>query len=218
MAAQTNLQKDVLIMYLEDQLNEIARNLYSKPIEELTDLETYYVVLTVVKRILSVSDRIEGEKKVYYVSMEFLIGKLLSNNLINIGIYDRMKEILASKGKELAVLEEIEPEPSLGNGGLGRLAACFLDSISTLGLSGDGVGLLYHFGLFKQVFVEGRQTAEKNDWIENISWLNKSDISYDIYFGKDKVTSRLYNIDVIGYEQGVNRLRLFDIESIDEAL
>ncbi|MCL2718695.1 MAG: glycogen/starch/alpha-glucan family phosphorylase [Lachnospiraceae bacterium] len=218
MAAQSNLQKDVLIMYLEDQVTEIANDMYGKPIADLTDKETYYVVLAVVKRILSVSDKIEGEKKVYYVSMEFLIGKLLSNNLINLGIYEKMKEILASQGKELAHLEELEPEPSLGNGGLGRLAACFLDSIATLGLNGDGVGLLYHFGLFKQVFKDRLQTAEKNNWIEPHSWLNKSEITYDIYFGKDKVTSRLYDIDVIGYEQGVNRLRLFDIESVDEAL
>ena len=218
MAAQSNLQKDVLIMYLEDQMNEIANQMYGNLIEELTDAETYCVVLSVVKRILSVSDKIEGEKKVYYVSMEFLIGKLLTNNLINLGIYGKVKEILASKGKELSVLEELEPEPSLGNGGLGRLAACFLDSMATLGLNGDGVGLLYHFGLFKQVFKNHLQKAEKNDWIEPYSWLTRSEITYDIYFGKDKVTSRLYDIDVIGYEQGINHLRLFDIESIDEAL
>ncbi|MCL2050915.1 MAG: glycogen/starch/alpha-glucan family phosphorylase [Lachnospiraceae bacterium] len=218
MAAQSNLQKDVLILHLEDQLNEISKSIYGKNIEDLTDNEVYFVVLSVVKRILSVSDKIEGEKKVYYVSMEFLIGKLLSNNLINMGIYEKVKDILSAKGKELAAILELEPEPSLGNGGLGRLAACFLDSIATLGLSGDGVGLLYHFGLFKQVFKDRLQTAEKNNWIEPHSWLNKSEITYDIYFGKDKVTSRLYDIDVIGYEQGVNRLRLFDIESIDEAL
>ena len=218
MAAQSNLQKDVLIIHLEDQLIKIADTMYGKLLEDLTDKETYYVVLAVVKRILSVSDKIEGEKKVYYVSMEFLIGKLLSNNLINLGIYDKMREILATKGKDLAVLEELEPEPSLGNGGLGRLAACFLDSIATLGLNGDGVGLLYHFGLFKQVFKDRLQTAEKNTWIEPKSWLTKSEITYDICFGKDKVTSRLYDIDVIGYEQGVNRLRLFDLESVDEAL
>jgi len=218
MAAQSNLQKDVLIIHLEDQLIEIANTLYGRKIEDLTDKETYYVVLAVVKRILGVSDKIEGEKKVYYVSMEFLIGKLLSNNLINLGIYEKMREILSLKGKDLAVLEELEPEPSLGNGGLGRLAACFLDSIATLGLNGDGVGLLYHFGLFKQVFKDRLQTAEKNNWIEPKSWLTKSEITYDICFGKDKVVSRLYDIDVIGYEQGVNRLRLFDLESIDEAL
>ena len=218
MAAQSNLQKDVLIIHLEDQLNEIANDLYGKPVDDLTDHETYYVVLSVVKRILSVSDRIEGEKKVYYVSMEFLLGKLLSSNLINLGIYKKMREILASKGKDLTVLEELEPEPSLGNGGLGRLAACFLDSIATLGLNGDGVGLLYHFGLFRQVFVDRLQTAERNIWIEPKSWLTKSDVTFDIHFGKDKVTSRLYDIDVIGYEQGVNNLRVFDLENVDESL
>ncbi|MDR0221645.1 MAG: glycogen/starch/alpha-glucan phosphorylase, partial [Lachnospiraceae bacterium] len=218
MACQSNLKKDILILYLEDQLNEIAGEMYGGPLEDLSDAETYYVVLTYVKRLLRVSDKIEGEKKVYYVSMEFLIGKLLTNNLINLGIYERMEDVLASKGKDLAVLEELEPEPSLGNGGLGRLAACFLDSIATLGLNGDGIGLLYHFGLFKQVFSDRKQTALKNDWIERLSWLTKTDITYDICFGKEKVTSRLYDIGVIGYEQGINHLHLFDVESVDESL
>ncbi len=218
MAAQTNLQKDVLIMNLENQLEEIAREMYSKAVEALTDQEAYYVVLQLTKRLMSVSGKIEGEKKVYYISAEFLIGKLLSNNLINLGVYDSLKSILATKGKDMNAIEEVEPEPSLGNGGLGRLAACFLDSIATLGLPGDGIGLNYHFGLFKQIFNDKLQTTEKNDWIEEYSWLNKTEITYDIYFGKEKVTSRLYDIDVVGYEQGINKLRLFDIESIDESI
>ena len=218
MAAQTNLQKDVLVLNMEQQLAEVAREMFGKSLSELSDQEVYYVVLTYTKRVMSVSDTNEGEKKIYYISAEFLIGKLLSNNLINLGIYDRIDQILKNNGKSLAVIEEIEPEPSLGNGGLGRLAACFLDSIATLGLPGEGIGLNYHFGLFKQVFKDKLQTAEKNDWIEENSWLTRSDVTFDVYFGNKKVTSRLYDIDVAGYDSGVNKLRLFDIETIDESL
>ncbi len=218
MAAQTNLQKDVLVLNMEQQLTEVAKEMFGKSLSELSDQETYYVVLVYTKRVMSVSDTNEGEKKIYYISAEFLIGKLLSNNLINLGIYDKIDQILKSNGKSLSVIEEIEPEPSLGNGGLGRLAACFLDSIATLGLPGEGIGLNYHFGLFKQVFKDKLQTAQKNDWIEENSWLTKSDITFDVYFGNKKVTSRLYDIDVAGYDSGVNKLRLFDIESIDESL
>jgi len=218
MAAQTNLQKDILVLNLEEQLMEIAKEMYGKELSALTDQETYYAVLILTKRLMAVSDCNEGEKKVYYISAEFLIGKLLSNNLINLGVYDKMSDILEKYGKKLSVIEEVEPEPSLGNGGLGRLAACFLDSIATLGLPGEGIGLNYHFGLFKQVFKDKLQTAEKNAWIEENSWLTKTDITYDVYFGKKKVTSRLYDIDVAGYDSGVNKLHLFDIESLDESL
>lgn len=218
MAAQTNLQKDILVLNLEEQLKEIAEGMYGKELSALTDQETYYAVLILTKRLMAVSDCNEGEKKVYYISAEFLIGKLLSNNLINLGVYDKMSDILEKYGKKLSVIEEVEPEPSLGNGGLGRLAACFLDSIATLGLPGEGIGLNYHFGLFKQVFKDKLQTAEKNAWIEENSWLTKTDITYDVYFGKKKVTSRLYDIDVAGYDSGVNKLHLFDIESLDESL
>ena len=218
MSAQTNLQKDVLVLNLEAQLKEIAKDMFGKELKDLSDRETYYVVLTLTKRLMSVSDGNEGEKKIYYISAEFLIGKLLSNNLLNLGVYDKMKSVLSKYGKDLSVIEEIEPEPSLGNGGLGRLAACFLDSIASLGLPGEGIGLNYHFGLFKQVFKDRLQNAEKNDWIEQNSWLTKTDVSFDVYFGKKKVTSRLYNIDVAGYKSGVNKLRLFDIETIDESL
>ena len=154
----------------------------------------------------------------YYISMEFLIGKLLSNNLINLGIYEKVQDILAANGKDLAKIEEAEPEPSLGNGGLGRLAACFLDSIATLGLPGDGIGLNYHLGLFKQEFKNRKQCAVKNDWIEKHSWLNKTEITFDVKFGDKKVTSRLYDIDVLGYDNGVNKLHLFDVESVDESI
>ena len=218
MAAQTNLQKDVLVLNMEQQLQDISKDMFGKELAALTDSETYYVVLTYAKQLMTVSDSNEGEKKIYYISAEFLIGKLLSNNLLNLGVYDKMEAVLKKQGKNLALIEEIEPEPSLGNGGLGRLAACFLDSIASLGFPGEGIGLNYHFGLFKQVFKDRLQTAEKNEWIEDESWLTKTDVTFDVYFGKKKVTSRLYDIDVAGYDSGVNKLRLFDIESIDESL
>jgi len=212
------MQRDVLVLNLEEQLKETAQEMFGKSLADLSDQETYYVVLVMTKKLMSLSDGNEGEKKIYYISAEFLIGKLLSNNLINLGIYDRMDEILKKYGKNLSVIEEAEPEPSLGNGGLGRLAACFLDSIATLGLPGEGIGLNYHFGLFRQEFRDRLQTAQKNDWIEENSWLTKTDICFDVFFGKKKVTSRLYDIDVAGYDSGVNKLRLFDIESLDESI
>ncbi len=218
MSMQTNLQKDVLVLNMEQQLYEIAEGMFEKKVEELSASEAYYVVLTLAKRLMTVSNTNTGKKRVYYISAEFLIGKLLSNNLINLGVYDKLDQILREKGLKLSEIEQAEPEPSLGNGGLGRLAACFLDSIATLGLSGEGIGLNYHFGLFKQVFRERLQRAEKNDWIEGESWLTKTDVSFDVFFGERKVTSRLYDIDVVGYNSGVNKLRLFDIESADESI
>ncbi len=218
MSDQKNIQTDVLILNMEHQLEELAAEMFGKGLEELEDKQMYDCLLEFTKRLMEVSERIDGEKKVYYISAEFLIGKLLSNNLINLGIYDKAASILEKKGKDITKIEEIEPEPSLGNGGLGRLAACFLDSIATLGLPGEGIGLNYHYGLFKQVFKDGLQTAEKNEWIENRSWLKKTDITFDVYFGKKKVVSRLYDIDVVGYDNGVNKLRLFDIESLDESI
>ena len=218
MSDQKNMQTDVLILNMEHQLEELAAEMFGKGLEELEDKQMYDCLLEFTKRLMEVSERIDGEKKVYYISAEFLIGKLLSNNLINLGIYDKAASILEKKGKDITKIEEIEPEPSLGNGGLGRLAACFLDSIATLGLPGEGIGLNYHYGLFKQVFKYGLQTAEKNEWIENRSWLKKTDITFDVYFGKKKVVSRLYDIDVVGYDNGVNKLRLFDIESLDESI
>ena len=218
MSQQSNMQKDVLVLNMEQQLEELAKEMFGKQLEELEDREVYFCLLEFTKRLMSITKNIEGEKKIYYISAEFLIGKLLSNNLINLGIYDKAASILRAKGKDIARIEEIEPEPSLGNGGLGRLAACFLDSIATLGLPGEGIGLNYHYGLFKQVFKDRLQTAEKNEWIEKRSWLTRTDVTFDVYFGKKKVTSRLYDIDVVGYDTGVNKLRLFDIESLDESI
>jgi starch phosphorylase len=218
MARHTNMQRDVLVTNLEGQLEDIAQEKFGKSLKECSDRETYYVLLEMTTRLMDVAEVYNGEKKVYYISMEFLIGKLLSNNLINLRVYDKVKEILEKNGKDLAQIEECEPEPSLGNGGLGRLAACFLDSIATLGLAGEGIGLNYHFGLFKQVFKDHLQNAEKNDWIEDQSWLEKTDTTFEVSFGKKKVVSRLYNMSVVGYDTGVNKLRLFDIESVDESL
>ncbi len=218
MAQASNLKRDVLMMNLEKELENQTQGSYGKKVADCTNEELYYSLLQLSKTLMEVSEPIEGEKKIYYISAEFLIGKLLSNNLINLGIYDKLEEILAKNGKNLSMIEEVEPEPSLGNGGLGRLAACFLDSIATLGLPGEGIGLNYHFGLFKQVFKDKLQTAEKNDWIEAQSWLTKTDTTFDVYFGDKKVTSRLYDIDVVGYDNGVNKLRLFDIETVDESL
>ena len=212
------LTREVITVKLEDQLTELVYTLYGKKIAECTDQELYVAILKLTKGMLEATEQIAGPKKVYYISAEFLIGKLLSNNLINLGIYDKLEEILAKNGKKLSMIEEVEPEPSLGNGGLGRLAACFLDSIATLGLPGDGIGLNYHLGLFKQEFKDHKQCAVKNEWIEDHSWLTKTDVSFEVAFGDRKVTSRLYDIDVAGYENGINKLHLFDIETVDESI
>ena len=205
-------------MSVKTNLEAMTQKMYGKAIKELSDKDLYFAILNMTKEMMNGKGVIKGTKKVYYISAEFLIGKLLSNNLINLGIYEELADALKEEGKDLSLIEEIEPEPSLGNGGLGRLAACFLDSIASLGLPGDGIGLNYHFGLFKQVFQDRQQTAEKNDWIEKQSWLTKTDISFPVYFGDKKVVSRLYDIDVIGYEQGMNKLHLFDIETVDESI
>ncbi len=205
-------------MSVKTNLEAMTQKMYGKAIRDLSDKDLYFAILNMTKDMMEGKGVIKGTKKVYYISAEFLIGKLLSNNLINLGIYEELADVLKQEGKDLSLIEETEPEPSLGNGGLGRLAACFLDSIASLGLAGDGIGLNYHFGLFKQVFQNRQQTAEKNDWIEKQSWLTKTDISFPVYFGDKKVVSRLYDIDVIGYEQGMNKLHLFDIETVDESI
>ena len=191
-------------------LSEIIKSEYNKSISECTNEEIYNALLTLVKTIA------EGKQQLYYISAEFLIGKLLSNNLINLGIYDDIKEELAKNGKDLCEIEEFEKEPSLGNGGLGRLAACFLDSIATLGLNGDGGGLNYHFGLFRQIFKNNTQTTIPDPWLTEKSWLTKTDVTYTVKFRDMNVTSRMYDIDVTGYDSTTNKLHLFDIESVDE--
>lgn len=218
MTLHLKMTREVFQNSAGDALKKITQEKYSKTIAECSDKEIYYSMLDLTKAMMDTMEAISGDKKVYYISAEFLIGKLLSNNLINLGIYDQVASVLKENGKELARIEEMEPEPSLGNGGLGRLAACFLDSIASLGLPGEGIGLNYHFGLFKQEFKNRLQTAEKNDWIEEDSWLNKTETTFDIKFGDRVVKSRLYDIDVVGYEKGINKLRLFDVESVDETI
>ena len=212
------IREEVFCNEVEGRLEEIASRMYGKGLAELDDAQAYNCVLQLTKEFTKAAKHLTGDKKVYYISAEFLIGKLLSNNLINLGIYDKVKEVLAKCGKDITKIEEAEHEPSLGNGGLGRLAACFLDSIATLGLNGDGIGLNYHFGLFRQVFEDRLQKATPDQWISEQSWLNKTDTSFEICFGDTKVRSVLYDIDVIGYENGVNKLHLFDLESVDESI
>ena len=203
---------------VQEKLFEILNNRFGKTLNEASNEEIYLALLELTKNSIKKKGKNRGNKKLYYISAEFLIGKLLSNNLINLGLYEEVKKILSENGKELTEIEEIELEPSLGNGGLGRLAACFLDSIATLGLNGDGVGLNYHFGLFKQEFQDNKQKAVKNPWITTDSWLNKTDIKFEVLFGGFKVVSSLYDIDVTGYNKGCNKLHLFDIDTIDETL
>ena len=198
-------------------MQEIETKL-QKGISVSSNEEVYFALLDLVKEKAEGKVSNKGKKKLYYISAEFLIGKLLSNNLINLGIYDEVKETLAKNRKSLAEIEEVELEPSLGNGGLGRLAACFIDSIATLGLNGDGVGLNYHYGLFKQVFENNLQKETPNPWITEKSWLTKTDITYPVSFGGFTVQSRLYDIDVVGYNNRTTKLHLFDIESVDESI
>lgn len=199
-------------------LQEIVTKKYNKGIADCSNEELYFALLEMTKVMAEKKENHNGKKKLYYISAEFLIGKLLSNNLINLGVYDEVRDVLAANGKDICAIEEVEPEPSLGNGGLGRLAACFLDSIATLGLNGDGVGLNYHYGLFKQVFENNLQKETKNPWIQDESWLTKTDKSYQVQFGGFNVTSKLYDIDVTGYENTTNKLHLFDIETVDESI
>ena len=199
-------------------LKDICMKKYNKEIKDCTNEEIYFALLDMTKKLADGKVSEEGQKKVYYISAEFLIGKLLSNNLINLGVFDEVKQVLAENGKSIYDIEEVEPEPSPGNGGLGRLAACFLDSMATLGLHGDGIGLNYHMGLFKQVFENNYQKETANPWIEADSWLEKTDVTNTITFGNLKVQSRMYDIDVTGYENRTNKLHLFDIESVDESI
>ena len=201
------------------KFSTFVKNKTNKSLEQLSDKETYIQLLNYVKILSADKPKNTGKRKVYYISAEFLIGKLLSNNLINLGVYQDIKTELASSGKSLSHIEDIEPEPSLGNGGLGRLASCFIDSMSTLGLNAEGVGLNYHYGLFKQVFKKNEQHAEPNDWIEDSSWLIPTDISYEVPFKKFTLTSKLDRIDILGYKKETkNYLNLFDIKSVNPKL
>ena len=199
-------------------LETMIQNMFHKDCAACTDQEVYEALLTYTKEQLAAKGYHDGKKKIYYISAEFLIGKLLSNNLINLGIYDEVAEFLKKNGKSLAEIESVEPEPSLGNGGLGRLAACFLDSIATLGLPGEGIGLNYHLGLFKQVFEDNLQHEVPNPWITPDSWLTATDVTYMLPFRGFSLKSTMYSIDVAGYENKAIHLNLFDIDLADESM
>ena len=200
------------------KIEERLLNQLQKPICECSNQEIYDALLTIVQDMAKEKEYKEGKKKIYYISAEFLIGKLLSNNLINLGIYNEVKEILKKAGKDICQIEELEQEPSLGNGGLGRLAACFLDSIATLGYTGAGIGLNYHLGLFKQKFENRLQKETKNPWIEEKSWLTKTDMCYPVTFKDFTLQARKYEIAVTGYDNRTNKLNLFDVDSVDESI
>ena len=197
-------------------IKERLQQQLGKEISQSSNSEIYNGLLNITQQLADEKESSEGKKKVYYISAEFLIGKLLSNNMINLGIYNEVKEMLAQAGKNISEIEEIEVEPSLGNGGLGRLAACFLDSIATLGLPGSGIGINYHLGLFKQVFENNMQKETPNPWIGENTWLKKTDVTYPVQFKDFTVTSRMYEISVTGYENRTNKLELFDIDTVDE--
>lgn len=199
-------------------IQETLQQKLGKEIAQASNEEIYGALLSMVQEMAGEKERTDSKKKLYYISAEFLIGKLLSNNMINLGIFNEVKDVLAQNGKNIAEIEEVEPEPSLGNGGLGRLAACFLDSISTLGLAGDGVGLNYHLGLFKQEFKNNLQRETPNPWIEEKSWLKKTDVVYPVSFKGLNVNARMYDIEVTGYNNKTNKLHLFDIDSVDETI
>ena len=199
-------------------IQETLQQKLGKEIAQASNEEIYGALLSIVQEMAGEKERTDSKKKLYYISAEFLIGKLLSNNMINLGIFNEVKDVLAQNGKNIAEIEEVEPEPSLGNGGLGRLAACFLDSIATLGLAGDGVGLNYHLGLFKQEFKNNLQRETPNPWIEEKSWLKKTDVVYPVSFKGLNVNARMYDIEVTGYNNKTNKLHLFDIDSVDETI
>ena len=199
-------------------IQETLQQKLGKEIAQASNEEIYGALLSMVQEMAGEKERTDSKKKLYYISAEFLIGKLLSNNMINLGIFNEVKDVLAQNGKNIAEIEEVEPEPSLGNGGLGRLAACFLDSIATLGIAGDGVGLNYHLGLFKQEFKNNLQRETPNPWIEEKSWLKKTDVVYPVSFKGLNVNARMYDIEVTGYNNKTNKLHLFDIDSVDETI
>lgn len=200
------------------KLEMLVSEKLGKAISESSNQEIYQALMAVVQDMAEQKESNEGKKKVYYVSAEFLIGKLLSNNMINLGIYEDVRKMLAANGKDICEIEEIEAEPSLGNGGLGRLAACFLDSIATLGYNGSGIGLNYHLGLFQQKFADHMQKETKNPWMDRSGWLKRTDVGFPVSFGNLTLQSVMYEILVTGYGNRTNKLQLFDIDSVDESI
>ena len=203
---------------MEQKLQKTLKDRFGKTLETASKQEVYTALLCITRNEMERRPRIQGERKLYYVSAEFLIGKLLSNNLINLGLFDETREVLARYGMELAEIEEAENEPSLGNGGLGRLAACFLDSIAALNLCGDGAGLNYHDGLFYQKLVNNRQQEEADPWITEESWLRRTDVHFPVRLGDHTVISTMYDIDVPGWRGGRNTLHLFDLDTVDDSI
>ena len=203
---------------MEERIQAILKERFGRDLDNCTKSEIFEALMVITKQEMAGRKRNTGSKKLYYISAEFLIGKLLSNNLINLGMYEEVEKALATHGRELTEIEEMEMEPSLGNGGLGRLAACFLDSIATLGLPGDGIGLNYHFGLFRQLLVDHKQKEVKNPWITNESWLVRQPVSFAVPYKNFTMHSTLYDIDVPGYNNGCNRLHLFDVDTVDESI
>ena len=203
---------------MEERIQAILKERFGRDLDNCTKSEIFEALMVITKQEMAGRKRNTGNKKLYYISAEFLIGKLLSNNLINLGMYEEVEKALAAHGRELTEIEEMEMEPSLGNGGLGRLAACFLDSIATLGLPGDGIGLNYHFGLFRQLLVDHKQKEVKNPWITNESWLVRQPVSFAVPYKNFTMHSTLYDIDVPGYNNGCNRLHLFDVDTVDESI
>lgn len=203
---------------MEERIEALLKQRFGRRISQCTKNEIFDALMEITKEEMEKRPRIQGKKKLYYISAEFLIGKLLSNNLINLGLYEEVNEVLKKYSLDLAEVEEMEMEPSLGNGGLGRLAACFLDSVATLGLCGDGVGLNYHYGLFRQQFVNNKQRELKNPWISRDSWLVRQNVSFQVPFKQFTLQSVMYDIDVPGYQNGCNRLHLFDLDSVDDSI
>lgn len=213
--SQENFQEENI---MEERLQTLLNEKFGKNLDTCSQAELFQALMILTKEETQKLPQNQGNKKLYYISAEFLIGKLLSNNLINLGLYEEVEKILEKHGQKLCEIEELELEPSLGNGGLGRLAACFLDSIATLGLPGDGIGLNYHFGLFRQMFEDHKQKEVKNPWITQESWLVRQPETFQVPFKDFTLKSVLYDIDVPGYESGCNRLHLFDVDTIDESL
>ncbi|MBQ7900340.1 MAG: glycogen/starch/alpha-glucan phosphorylase, partial [Clostridia bacterium] len=199
-------------------LSDVVKDRYNSQINECTNEQLYCAIAELINEKTKSMHKRKGGKKLYYVCAEFLLGKLLGNNLINLGLYDDVKKELEDNGKLLSEIEELETEPSLGNGGLGRLAACFMDSIATLGLNGDGVGLLYHFGLFRQVFEQNKQTELPNPWLDKTKFVHRTDKSYEVKFPRGNVCAELYEVDVAGYGGTVRKLHLFDLKTADDGI
>ena len=213
-----NMIFDVMVLNMENQLIELSHECFGKPLEKCDDAETYHILMLLTRRILRTGEKNSGEKKVYYVSAEFLTGRFLTNTLINLGIYDKTEEILRKYGKNLRRIAEAETEPSLGSGGLGRLSACFMDSIATMGYPAEGIGLNYHLGLFRQRFEGHEQKEEPDPWIQWESWENRTEVTFDVHFGKCRVKSRMYEMSIAGFQSGINKLRLFDLEGADDSI